>query len=488
MMKISTPIEETGFFWLPDEHNKRVPGILRISESGKVTLEITIQSHSGSPSEPNDSQFFANYIPFNRILGMTESGSVTLENCSLIGPSWNRSSTFTKEIIQGDIAFMGEEYGKDREITFSAVDFSIEGLDEWLGIPVGTVKHELQGNRSTSITYSPPEPIIIPLPGEGMKLSLSFSFSTPLGFNIKETKITQKAFIWLESEELRPLDDFLEVVNRLHRFLCFAIGKTVSMTPTTGYSWEVTQKIGRSEKEQEIPIRIFYEGMPTFNDNSKVVRHHMLFTYEDVRDQLDTIINEWLTNYKEFKPVFDLFFGVRFKADLYVEWQFLSYTQSIEALHRMRYDGLTMPKNEFEARVKSIIDNIPDNTDKVWLKKKLCHANELTLRQRLKEMFEPFLDIYGKEKVHGPASKPKHGLISKIVRMRNLLTHAGSKTENIDPIRLHALFDKLDALLQLHFLDMIGMDSALIGKLIKKRNRSGLREKITWSEEDYSIL
>ncbi len=461
MMKISTPIEETGFFWLPDEHNKRVPGILRISESGKVTLEITIQSHPASPSALDNPRFTINYAPFKRILGMTESGYVTLENCSIIGSSRNSRSTLAKRIIQGDIAFMGEDYGKDREITFSAVSFSIEGLDEWLDIPVGTTDYDLQGNQiqNISIIYSPPEAIIVQRPSEDLKLSLRFQPTSPSGSAIKEAKITRKAYtyIGLESKELRSLNDFLEVINRLHCFLCFATGKTVSVTSITGYSREVTEKTRRNEKERKILIKIFYEGAPISDNNSKMGHHNMLFTYRDVKDQFDTIINEWLANYKKFKPVFDLFFAVRFKAYLYVEGQFLSLAQSIEALHRMRYDGLKMPKNEF--------------------KEKLRHANELTLRQRLEKMFEPFLDIYGKEKVPD--------LVSEIVEVRNLLTHVGSRTKNIGPIRLHALCGKLDALLQLHFLRMTGMDSAFIAKLAK--NTPALREKVTWSEEDYRI-
>lgn len=485
-VKISSPVEETGYFWLPDEHNKRVPGILKISESGKVTLETTIQSHPALPSSFNNQGFDSKNVTPKRILGATENNHVTLENCSVIkaGRSviksgLNIGNTLTRRIIQGELAFVGVCYGKDSEITFSAVNFSIEGLDEWLHTRGGIVNPEFQDNQfqSISITYSPPEAIIVQRLSEDMKLSFRFGFTIPLGFGIKETKITQKAFIRLESEELRPLDDFLEVVNRLHRFLCFAIGKTMPVTSVTGYSREVTQKTGQDEKEREIPIDVFYDGLPISDDHSKIEHHNMLFTYRDIKDRFDATINRWLTNYKEFEPAFDLFFSFQFKAYLYLEGQFLSLAQSIEAFHRMRYNGLTMPKNEFEARRKSIIDNVPDDADKVWLKKKLCFANELTLRQRLEEMFEPFLNIYGKEKVPD--------LVSKIVEARNLLTHAGSKTENIDPIELHALCEELDTLLQLHFLDMIGMDLAFIEKLVE--NRPALREKITRSEEDYRI-
>ena len=479
MQKISLPIEETGFFWLPDEHDTRVPGILKISESGKVTLETTIQSHTASLSVFDDPRFSANLVPFKRILGMTESGPVTLENCSTIGSSWNRRSTLTKKIIQGDIAFMGEEYGKDREITFSAFDFFIEGLDEWLGIPVGTTKHELQGNRSTSIIYSPPKPIIVPLPEEGMKLSLSFSFSTSLGFNYKETKITQSAFATLESEELRPLDDFLEVINKLHRFLCFATERKVPMTPITGYSWEVTQKTGQHEKE--IPIRIFYEGMSTFNDNLKVVYHDMLFTYKDVRDQLDTIINRWLTNYKEFEQAFNLYFTFREGTGTYVEWQFLSLMLGIETLHRMSSQETAIPQDEFDNLKDNLLEVVPEPY-KQHMKNKLKHDYELTLRQRMKKMVKPFQHLYNEEKPQKKGKKPPwREFVGNSVDKRNELVHVDNETK-IDYPELLALSSKLDALFQLHLLKLCGVDESAINDLAKKRV---LARKIKDSPDNY---
>ena len=40
-MRFSEPIEKSGFFWLPEDAENKVPGILRISELGEVTLKIS---------------------------------------------------------------------------------------------------------------------------------------------------------------------------------------------------------------------------------------------------------------------------------------------------------------------------------------------------------------------------------------------------------------------------------------------------------------
>ena len=45
-MRLSEPIEKHGFFWLPDDAENQVPGILRISESGDITSMISGYTHS----------------------------------------------------------------------------------------------------------------------------------------------------------------------------------------------------------------------------------------------------------------------------------------------------------------------------------------------------------------------------------------------------------------------------------------------------------
>ncbi len=52
-MRLSEPIEKHGFFWLPDDAENKIPGILRISESGEITVEI---------SQFSESRFY----PFNK--------------------------------------------------------------------------------------------------------------------------------------------------------------------------------------------------------------------------------------------------------------------------------------------------------------------------------------------------------------------------------------------------------------------------------------
>lgn len=287
-MKLSNPIEESGFFWIPEDPERKFPGILKISESGETTLEITslsnialnvALSYRKTGKHLFGDPFSATSTPFERIIGRSKRGYVTLEDCRVIGRRTQLSrAVITSILISARRAFIGVDYGKGSSITFSTFHFSVEGLDEWLSITGSQPEYVFESNNLT-INFSPPEKIKICLPEQEMELEFDFNLSIPTGFNITETKITQKAHISLKSSELKPLNDFLTVAYRITHFLCFVIGKTVSMTSATGYSKEMIGETEISEKGYEIPIEIFFRQNTMSEESFKIDRNEMLLSY-----------------------------------------------------------------------------------------------------------------------------------------------------------------------------------------------------------------
>jgi len=78
-------------------------------------------------------------------------------------------------------------------------------------------------------------------------------------------------------------------------------------------------------------------------------------------------------------------------------------------------------------------------------------------------MVKPFKDLFGNEKERG-------SFIRKVVDTRNYLTHydSGLETKAASRESLQELCMKLEALFQLHFLRLIGMDSESIKSIANK--------------------
>ena len=91
-------------------------------------------------------------------------------------------------------------------------------------------------------------------------------------------------------------------------------------------------------------------------------------------------------------------------------------------------------------------------------------------------MIEPFKDLFGN-------SKKRNSFIGKVVDTRNYLTHYDSSLENKADSGedLGKLYTKLEALFQLHFLRLIGIDDNTIKSMVNEnyalRNKLGLEHQ-----------
>ncbi len=484
-MRLPEPIEKHGFFWLPDDAENKIPGILRISESGEITVEVSQFSESrfyafnkrrlgGAPDRLNVT-LNRSENRINRIVGITDNDLITLDKC--LYDNWPLDllavgvSTST---IHATRAFIGVNYDEGEEIAFSTLEFSMEGLDEWLSFSgFQTERNWEEGSHSIHFRF--PKEIALNLP-DGIELKFFFRLTHSLGFT--EGHITQKAYISLKSKKMRSLEYFLDLVFKLHNFLCFAIDKTVSIDSVTGYSKEITQEIEYG-KTREIPIRIYDQSEPNSETKLRIHPHNMFFGYGNVADQLEEILIKWFENYETSKPAFNLYFASRSGGHKYLEGKFLSLAQGIETLHRRNSQETQMSEDEFRNLIDTILTAIPDDGQRQWIDEKLKYANELSLRKRIKQMIEPFRDLFGN-------ARKRDSFIGKVVDTRNYLTHYDSSLENkaSSGEDLWKLCIKLEALFQLHFLHLIGMDSKFIKSIAN--NNDVLRNNLGFEYQNPS--
>lgn len=460
-MRLSEPIEKFGYFWLPAKPDNRLPGILRVTETGETTVEV-IGIFGDTLAEMNDST-----PELGRIVGVIENGDIiTLDHCFYR----NRNISFggiSKSTILANFLLRGVQYDEGEPVTLSRFRFSVEGLDEWLSVSGLCVEHN-RSERSASINFNPPKEIAVQL-ADGIGFSFTFCWTLPDTPIVTEAKITQKAYITLKSESLRPIEDFLALAFKLNNFLCFATDETVSLDSATGFSHEITREVGNGEK-REVPIAVYYESTPVSEGRPKLHWHNMLLRYGYIANQLEPILNSWLTNYEISAPAFNLYFASKSGAHKYLEGRFLSLVQGIETLHRRNSQETLMLDEEFDQLVATIVEGCPSGR-KEWLSKKLEYANELPLRKRIEQMLEPFESLYG-------SPKERKQFIGKVINTRNYLTHYDPKLElqAANGETLWKLCMKLEALFQLHFLMLIGLDAEFIRRLANENH--ALRSKV----------
>jgi hypothetical protein len=482
-MRISEPIDTKGHFWLPGKPDQRLLGELHVSETGETTLTLFGIFGGFFPAfaESTSSDLF-------RVVGKVENGDfVTLDRCSYRNRNRSLSTGgLSTSTIHATLFLSGWAYGENDPIVAYKFRFSLEGLDEWL--PTSELYYERDWEKgNVSIHLKSPEKIVCQLPDD-VKLIFHFEPFWSAKDSPVEANIKQKTYVTIESNSQRPIEDFHPLVFRISNFLRFAIDENVALDSAAFYSHEI-RTIEVNEEKLETPVKLYYRSAIMSDTRPKISWRNMLFHYQQVADQLEVMVNKWLSNYEASEPAFNLYFASKTGAYKYIDGRFLSLAQGIETLHRRNSEATLMPELDFEAFVAALTENdfvaelarkhFPDDPE--WLKNKMKYSNELPLRKRVIQMLEPFKELYG-------SKDQRKSFIRKVVDTRNYLTHYDKRLSPslADGDSLYNLCMKLEALFQLHFLQLIGLDKNFIDKLLRSSSALERKLKIDCSNFDFS--
>ncbi len=475
-MRLSDSIDKPGFFWLPNRPEQQYPGTLHVSESGEITLRIVHRPTAVDPQLLHGNSPLGGEPP--RILGIVDNNPITLEKCVAADDPFyflRVSEGYVSESKFGvGAAFVGASFVADEPIAFSRVDFSLENLNEWFSISGFRPRINSDSEKADwSLHYTQPDGISMTLP-DGIQLQFVFSpsFSLP-DYKVSQlsSMISQRMHVSLASDDPLPVERFFIILHRIHTFLCLVMSKIVAIEWVKGYSRNKLDKWNR-----EVATDIFYHSQ--LQGQRRDIHASKTFGYNDISSDFEETILRWLAGYETIHPAVDLYLSSKIGAHKYLNGVFLSLIQGLESLHRRTTDDTEMKLDDFDRLRSTIIDAIPPDKRK-FVESRLTYANEISLRKRLKRLIEPFEDLFG-------TSTEIKSLVQDIVDVRNYLTHHDKKLEprakRIGDDELHKMCLKLDALFQLHFLKLTGMDTDRIRSMA--RGNRVLRHRLALDDSD----
>ena len=270
--------------------------------------------------------------------------------------------------------------------------------------------------------------------------------------------VTTKMSISIESNLPRLFSEFIEVLRKVKNFLCLAFDRTVSFTSITG-----DQQEPNASYIPDNTVVIYGPFDPYDLPREDISLGYSLISFDEVACGIQDYLPRWLERYVEYEPTFNLYFAVAANRYMHLEGGFLFLVHGIESLHRRSSSEMRMPAAEFD----SLIDAILRSTPGKWrqcVQERLKHANELSLSTRMRQMITPFNDLFG-------TKSARKAFVRQVVITRNYLTHyeQGSKNQAVtDPQELLKLHRKLEALVQLHLMQLLGIKHDHIRKMATK--------------------
>lgn len=449
-MRIEEEYKKTGYFWLPEKEENKIPGTLSIDDGGKIELEIVGHFEEGLKPLSGDDKL-------SRIIGHVEKdGLVTLDDCFYTKKNFSFGGISKSKVVVNKV-LSGAAWDKDEKVVFNTFSFSVDCLDEWIGIS-GIVVDNDWDTRTATIRYSAPEKIRMDLKN-GMTLEICFAY-TPPGFpNLTEAKISQRAYFRLESESARDLNDFTSTAFKITNLMCFAMDEVVSLKKVSATSSEILY--GGDDKKYPVPISIYYQSISFSEKIPQKNWHEMLFNFGAIKTNAQQVFNNWLNAYEYLSPALGLYFSTKTGAQKYLDGKFLALAQGLETYHRRTSSETLMDNESYETLVSKVLEGCPaEHLD--WLNGRLTHGNEINLGKRIKKIIEPFKDHLG-------TSKERSKLLRRIVDTRNYLTHYSEslRDKSAKGMELWVLCMKMEAIFNLHFLKVIGFTDKEINGVLE---------------------
>lgn len=460
-MRIDTPIEKIGYFWLPGNPEQRLPGTLRVSGKGKITLEVIGIFGSNT--------FASTFGPssLGRIVGEIEDDDlITLDGCRYKSRK-SSLGDLSRCVITGDYLYKGVLFEDGEAAAFTKLDVALTGFDEWLGVS-GLCSDHQHEKKTVIIRYEMPQEILYQLPNA---ITLAFTFSCILIHpEYAKCVIKQKALLSIRCDEPRPINELLISLHKIVRFLRFAMDHDSSIEAIQCYSREIIRELPNGGSHEQ-KISLYCEGFSSSDPVKRIDWPDMLFRFSDVRDTLPQLITNWHSCYDNAEPGINLYFASKYGGYRYLEGKFLSLAQGVESLHRRSSSDTQMNETEFEDIKAMLLDACP-SSKKEWLTARLEYANELSLRKRIKDMIDPFKDFFG-------SNGQRKLLVNSVVDTRNYLTHFDERLADrvARGEKLWQLCMRLEALLQLFLLRLIGLDHESIGQITRSSTVLGAKLK-----------
>ena len=488
-MRIEKEMKRQGYFWLPCTPNQKAPGTLSISEGGIVKLEIReplngkFDNRFEDTIHQRDSMFKPRHLMFDprykedeqmtrlyeetkqrieqhkkieQIIGdIGGQQIVILNNCyyeTILGPIGEPVSQ-----IHAGVAFVSRyfnkanfdkaNYNENRISDIESVTFSIEGMNEWLGISGLKTYHKSPEQRS--ISYQRPTDIPIKLKND-MQLLIEFRENDIMAGTASARQVAgirQKIRFKLISQKPRKLGEFTPIIDKITTFLCFFTCQTVSLNEI-------------SINPERHPINIYYQSRIYSKDRPRVHWSSTLLNFRTMRDDAEILINNWIGAYKEYERAFDLYFSTKIRSQMPLEDKFLALARGLEIYYRSTSDDKQIEQDRLNELIKFCKDQCNSEDEKNFVDRNLRNHNTLSLKKKIEKMIESFEEIIGGKDTQAELAR-------KIVKTRNDLTHEGTSPEK----DLEKLYLKTESIFQFLLLQSIGFNQGQINNIVESRPR-----------------
>lgn len=456
-LNLDESAEWAGLWWLPDDPNEQIPGVLRYEPEDGLMLSLIGAFEDRIISNPSFGvvTFHEGHRTWDVIHGAAEQREITLLGCipnsskRTIGA---RVKSPDKQIIMATTALIGAHVNGEDEEMFSSVEVSIEDLGLWAASSVfdGVLQApdgKPDGSGSISVKPAEAQSIVV----NGTEFHLSHRHTLPFfdqrrGGTIGRMRDT--AFVRIVPTDPFSLSGALGAASLVQDLIALATHRAA------GVIWlrvELAEAASMPRGDRPEPRRnadVLYSPSALGKHDAKAVDHHRVF-FTCASFPFEEVVPRWCEAHGRLQAATNMILGLRYAPARYVENNLLTAVGAAEVLHRgLGIDERPMSADEFKPMREAMLAHVPEDHRERF---KGAIRNDPILRDRL----------------YALAARPDDGAVALLVpdvdwwarrttRARNDLAHEG-KTLNHSIEELIAVVEVTTAVVILNVLHELGL-------------------------------
>lgn len=450
----SIQLEDRGFFWTSEENlpngevpTGAVPGLLSIDSEGTIQLELDgMFSGSGHPwkviledrSDDIKGRTFWGLLKkstqYVRLSGLLKNG----------GAARSRGISYVSYLVETCLVAGGPFPDETADKDVRELEIDIAGFEEWIG--QGELQPK-QTRRTLSVKHTTTKPKRYRL--DDGSLEIRSEVIGPAIAAIRRHSVELKTQHFIAWTPRKPIS----VADAIERFKVFQDLMILLTGSDRPLEWP-TVALG---KNRRVATAYFYR----IGGKSEAPRLHDLFTlFDHVALQFGEFYQRFMEMRRSLGPGIYLYLATRRGMTFYVEHRFASLVWGLEALHRRSKPSQA---TELDKKIERILNDIQLPKDKRWLSKRLAHAGEPSLEDRLFDLFDSLLS---------PLDVKKDAIrkfAKRCADVRNLISHFGGRRDaNSESLTMEAqeLSEVLGFIYHLLLLQELGIEPVRLRSLL----------------------
>jgi hypothetical protein len=466
-LNLDESAEWAGLWWLPDDPDQQVPGVLRYEPEDGLVLSLigAFEDRVMSNPSPGVVRVHEGHRMWDVIHGVAEHREITLLAC--VPNSSKRTfgaqvKSPDKQTVMATTALIGAHISGEDDAAFSAAEVSVEDLGLWAASSVfeGFIgAHDGKPDGSGSISVRPSEAQSVVVDGTEFRLShrhtLPF-FDQRRGVTVGRMRDT--VFVQIVPTDPFSLSGALGTASLVQDLIALATHRAA------GVIWlrlELAEadSVPRGDRSSlRRNADVLYSPSVLGKHDAKAVDHNRVF-FTCASFPFEEVVPRWCEAHGRLQAATNMILGLRYAPARYVENNLLTAVGAAEVLHRgLGIGGRPMPADEFKPMREAMLAHVPEDHRERF--RGVIH-NDPTLRDRLYA-----LAARPDDEAVGLLMPDVDRWARRTTRARNDLAHEGKTPHSIE--ELIAIVEMTTAVVILNVLHELGLPAERQREIVRE--------------------